>query len=181
MISSETVKQLRQMSSAGIMDCKQALTKAKGDLDKALEVLRQKGVVIAAKKSTRAAKEGCIHAYIHLGVKIGVLVEVNCESDFVARNEEFKKFVKDVGMQIAALNPSYIKREDIPADILEREKERLDKFCQETCLLEQPFIKDDRVTVGDRLVSLIAKIGENILIKRFTRYEVGEECPEGRK
>lgn len=175
MISSETVKKLRQISSAGIMDCKQALTKAEGNLDKALDVLRQKGVVIAAKKSTRAAKEGCVHSYIHLGGNIGVLVEVNCESDFVTRNEEFKKFVKDISMQIAALNPSYIKREDIPADILKREKERLDKFCQETCLLEQPCIKDNSTTVGDCLIALIAKIGENILVKRFTRYEVGEE------
>lgn len=175
MVSSEVVKQLREMSSAGIMDCKRALTEAKGNLDKALKILRKKGAVIASKKSKRAVKEGCINAYIHLGGKIGVLVEVNCESDFVVRNEEFKKFVKDVSLQIAALRPSYIKREDIPANVVKKEKEHLDEFCRENCLLEQPFIKDESITMGDYLTSVIAKIGENILIRRFTRYEVGEE------
>ncbi len=175
MINSETVRQLREMSCAGIMDCKRALTEAQGNLDEALRILRQKGAVIASKKSTRAAKEGCVSAYIHLGNKIGVLVEVNCESDFVVRNDEFKKFVKDISLQIAALKASYIKREDIPADILKKEKERLDEFCRENCLLEQSFIKDESITMGDYLTSVIAKVGENILIKRFTRYEVGEE------
>lgn len=175
MISREAVKQLRQMSSAGIMDCKQALTEAGGNLDKALEILRQKGAEIAQKKSMKVAREGCIDAYIHSGGKIGVLVEANCESDFVARNAEFKRFVKDICMQIAALKPSYIKRDNIPPDILEKKKEQLEEFCRENCLLEQPFIKDESITVGDYLTSLIAKIGENILIKRFIRYEIGEE------
>ncbi len=175
MISSGAVKQLREMSNAGIMDCKRALTQTKGNLDKALEILRKKGAVIAAKKSTRVAKEGCVNAYIHLGSKIGALVEVNCESDFVVRNDEFRKFVKDICMQIAALKPSYVKREDIPKDILKKEKSSLDEFCRENCLLEQAFIKDESITVGDYLTSVIAKIGENIIIKKFTRYEVGEE------
>jgi elongation factor Ts len=174
-IGSEAVKQLREMSNAGVMDCKRALAEAEGNLERALEILRQKGAIIAQSKCRRVAKEGCVGAYIHLGDKIGVLIEVNCESDFVARNEEFRRFVKDICMQIAALRPSYIKREDIPTDVLKKEKQQLDEFCRENCLLEQPFIKDESITVGDYLTSLIAKIGENILIKRFTRYEVGEE------
>ena len=127
MISSKVVKQLREMSSAGIMDCKRALTESKGNLDQALKILRKQGAVIAFKKSKRAAKEGCVSAYIHLGGKIGVLVEVNCESDFVVRNEEFKKFVKDISLQIAALRAAYVKREDIPADVVKKEKEHLDE------------------------------------------------------
>ncbi len=175
MIRAEIVKQLREMSSSGIMDCKRALSEAGGNLEKALGILRKKGAVIAAKKSKRVAREGCIDSYIHLGGKIGVLLEANCESDFVTRNEEFKRFLKDVCMQIAALKPSYVRREDIPKDILKKEKKSLNEFCRENCLLEQAFIKDESITVGDYLTSMIAKIGENIMIKRFTRYEVGEE------
>lgn len=175
MISSGSIKELRDRTSAGIMDCKRALTEAKGDLNKALGILKEKGAAIASKKSSRSAKEGCVETYVHLGGKIGVLIEVNCESDFVLRNEEFKKFVKDTCLQIAALRPSYVNKEDAPKDIIKKEKKRIDEFYKESCLMEQPFIKDQSITVGDYLTSVIAKIGENIIVRRFTRYEVGEE------
>jgi elongation factor Ts len=189
----DSVKQLREMTGAGIMDCKCALTEADGNIEKAVSILRKKGVELAAKKASRASKDGRVEAYIHHGAKIGVLVEVSFESDFVARNEDFKRFIKDIAMQIAAANPRYISREQVPVDVLEAEREivkaqmkgkpanvidkavpgKLEKFYQQSCLLEQPFIKDDKVFIKDILASLIGKIGENISIKRFIRYQVG--------
>ena len=191
----EAIKQLREKTNAGILDCKKALKEASGDFNKALEVLRKKGVSLARKKSSRAAKQGKIESYIHMEGKIGVLVEINCETDFVAKNNDFKVFCKDIAMQIAAAIPHYIKTEDVPADVIESEKKiiksqikgkpenvvekitegKLEKFYQDVCLLEQPFIKDPQIKVKDLLVALIGKIGENILIKRFTRYQLGEE------
>lgn len=190
----DKVKMLREKTNAGIMDCKTALKEADGDLDRAVEILRKKGISLASKKSSRAAKEGSIASYIHLNGKIGVLVEVNCETDFVARNEEFKNFVKDLTMQIAACAPAYLKREDVPQEVIDKEDDiikeqnknkppqalekiiegKLNSFYQETCLLEQPFIKDPKIPVKDLLTSLIAKTGENIAIRRFTRYQLGE-------
>ena len=194
-ISSDTVKELREKTGAGIMDCKRALADSGGDLEKAIDLLRQKGLSAAAKKASREAKEGLVSSYIHGGGKIGVLVEVNCETDFVARNSEFQELVKDVAMQIAASNPSYVRREDVPADVLERERSiykiqakesgkpehvldkivegKVEKFYLETCLLEQPFVKDPSVTINDMVQQKIAKIGENIIVKRFTRYQLG--------
>ena len=191
----DAIKKLREKTSAGIMDCKKALKEAKGDVEKAIEILRKKGIKLASEKSSRAAKQGRVESYIHLNGKIGVLLEVNAETDFVARNDEFKKFVKDITMQIAAANPKYVKREDIPKDILSKEKEilaatiknkpktavdkillgKLEKFYEEACLMEQPFVKDPKLKIKDLLHSLIAKIGENIVIRRFTRYQLGEE------
>jgi len=194
-ISSDTVKELREKTGAGIMDCKRALADSGGDLEKAIDLLRQKGLSAAAKKASREAKEGLVSSYIHGGGKIGVLVEVNCETDFVARNSEFQELVKDIAMQIAAANPSYVRREDVPADVLERERSiykiqakesgkpehvldkivegKVEKFYLETCLLEQPFVKDPSVTINDMVQQKIAKIGENIIVKRFTRYQLG--------
>ena len=194
-ISSDTVKELRGKTGAGIMDCKRALADSGGDLEKAIDLLRQKGLSAAAKKASREAKEGLVSSYIHGGGKIGVLVEVNCETDFVARNSEFQELVKDIAMQIAASNPSYVRREDVPADVLERERSiykiqakesgkpehvldkivegKVEKFYLETCLLEQPFIKESSVTINDMVQQKIAKIGENIIVKRFTRYQLG--------
>lgn len=191
----EAIKRLREKTNAGIMDCKKALKESKGDVEKAVEILRKKGIKLASEKSSRAAKDGRIESYIHLNGKIGVLVEVNCETDFVARNEEFKKFTKDISMQIAASRPRYVKKEDVPEKVLEKEKEilaepvknkpkeaiekilsgKIEKFYEEICLLEQPFVKDPKIKVKDLLHSLIAKIGENIVIRRFTRYQLGEE------
>ncbi len=195
-ISSDTVKDLREKTGAGIMDCKRALADAGGDLEKAIDLLRQKGLSAAAKKASRETKEGLVSSYIHGGGKIGVLVEVNCETDFVARNSEFQELVKDIAMQIAASNPSYVRREEVPADILERERNiyriqakesgkpehvldkiiegKVEKFYIDTCLLEQTFIKDPSVTIKDMIKQKIAKIGENISVKRFTRYQLGE-------
>ncbi|MCP4649114.1 MAG: translation elongation factor Ts [PVC group bacterium] len=194
-VSAELVKQLRDKTNAGFMDCKKALAETKGDLDKAVDILRKRGVAVAAKKSSRTAKDGLVQSYIHMGGKIGVLVEINCETDFVARNESFQQFVKDVAMHVAAANPQYLKPEDVPAEIIEKEKEimagqapdkpahilekmlvgKLNKFYAEVCLLEQPFVKDDKMKIKDYLNSVIANIGENILIRRFTRYQLGEE------
>lgn len=174
----DAIKKLREKTGAGMMDCKEALKEAGGDAKKALDILRKKGLSLAQKKSSRSAKEGLIQSYIHTNGKIGVLVEVNCETDFVARNEEFKGFVKDISMQIAAANPSFVKKEDVPKEIIDKEKEimsDLDKFYQETCLLEQPFIKDPDIKIKDLLNELIAKTKENISIRRFVRYELGEE------
>jgi len=191
----DAIKKLREKTSAGIMDCKRALKEAGGDVNKAIEVLRKKGIALASKKSSRATKEGVIGSYLHLGSKIGVLVEVNCESDFVARNKEFKGFVKDISMQIAASQPRYVSKEDVPKEAIENEKEiiaaqikgkpanvvdkivsgKVEKFYDEICLLEQPFIKDTNVKVKDHLTSIIAKIGENMIIRRFVRFQVGEE------
>lgn len=194
-ISAAMVKELREKTGAGMMDCKKALTDANGNMDKAVEILREKGLAAVAKKAGRVAAEGLVEAYIH-GGRIGVLVEVNSETDFVAKNQEFKDFVKDVAMQIAASNPLYVRREDVPQDEIAKEKEilrkqalnegkpekivekmvegRIEKYYKEVCLLEQPFVKNPDITVNDLLTEKIAKIGENINIRRFVRYEVGE-------
>ncbi len=191
----DAIKRLREKTNAGVGACQRALKEAGGDIDKAIEVLRKQGAALATKKIGRQAKEGRIESYIHLGGKIGVLVEVNCESDFVARNDDFKQFVKDLTMQVAAYNPTYVKKEDIPEDSIKKETEiikaqlagkpttaidkivegKLTKYFEEVCLLEQPFIKDSTIKVKDILTSMIAKIGENIIVRRFMRYQVGEE------
>lgn len=191
----DSIKKLREKTGAGYSDCTNALKEAKGDIEKAIEILRKKGISVALRKTGRIAKEGCVGSYIHLGGKIGVLVEVNCETDFVAKTEDFKNFVKEVAMQIAAVNPRYVKIEDIPQDVLEKEKEilregitgkpkevaekilegKLQKFYQEVCLLEQPSIRDGNLKVKDLLTNTILKIGENIVIRRFVRFQVGEE------
>ncbi len=191
----EAIKQLRDKSGAGFMDCKAALVEAKGDLAKAEEVLRKRGITLAKKKSGRVAKEGCIYAYIHAGDKIGVLLEVNCESDFVARTPEFRELVKNLALQVAAASPLYVSKEQVPEDKLQKEREilkdqvkdkpanvvekivtgRLGKYYQEVCLLEQPFIRDQNVKVGDLITQFIGKTGENVVVRRFTRYELGEE------
>lgn len=196
MITAEMVRQLRERTGAGMMDCKRALTDANGDAEKAIELLREKGLSAAAKKAGRIASEGLVEAYIHGDGRIGVLVEVNIETDFAARGDEFKQFVKDVAMQIAASKPEYVKKEDVPASVIESEKEilraqarnegkpekiidkmvegRIVKFYAENCLLEQSFIKDPDMTVGQLLTEKIAHIGENISIRRFARFERGE-------
>ena len=196
MIPASAVKKLREKTGAGMMDCKKALTEAGGDIDKAIELLREKGLAAAAKRADRIAAEGIVDSYIHLGGRIGVLVEVNCETDFVARTEEFRAFVRDIAMQVAAANPQYLRREDVPEEVLQKEREilaaqarnegkpehviekivagRIEKFFQENCLLEQQFIKDTDITVGELLKEIIAKTGENISIRRFTRYEMCE-------
>ncbi len=191
----EDIRRLREKTNAGVMDCKTALAEAGGDIEKAVQVLRKKGIELASKKASRAAKDGLVNSYIHLGGKIGVLVEVNCETDFVARNEEFRNFVKDVAMQVAASNPLCVRREEVAEDVLEKEKDifksqiknkpenivekiisgKLEKFYKENCLLEQPFIKNPDISIKDYLNSVIAGIGENIVIKRFVRYQLGEE------
>ncbi len=195
-ISLEMIKELRERTSAGINDCKKALTETNGDLDKAADFLREKGLAAAAKKAGRIASEGVVESYIHAGGRIGVLVEVNCETDFVAKNEVFRSFVKDVAMHIAAVNPQYISKEDVPAEDIERERAvlraqalnegkpekivdkmvegRISKFYENYCLLEQPFVKDGDKKVIDILNGLVATIGEKITIRRFVRYEKGE-------
>lgn len=200
MINSEQVKELRERTGAGIMDCKKALMEAGGDMEKAIVILREKGLAKAAKKVGRTAAEGIIDAYIHGEGRIGVLVEVNCETDFVARNEEFKSLVKDIAMQIAASNPKYISRDDVPQEVLEKEREilkaqalnegkpahivdkivegRLEKFFEENCLLEQPFIKDPDKKISELIMEKIALLGENITVTRFARFERGETAPK---
>jgi elongation factor Ts len=190
------VKDLREKTGAGMMDCKTALTEAKGDSEKAVEILRKKGLSKAAKRLGRAAKEGMVGSYIHMGGKIGVLVEVNCESDFVARTDGFVAFVKDIAMHVAASSPLYLSSEDVPAEVLEKEKEiyraqvqdskkpenviekivegKLKKYYTEVCLLDQPFVKDTNVSVSEHLTNMIAKLGENMLIRRFVRFQLGE-------
>jgi len=172
-ISLDSVKKLREMTSASVMECKKAIQEADGSIEKAVEILRKRGLEIAAKKQGRAAKEGRVEAYVHMGNKIGVLVEIDCETDFVARNSEFCQFTKDVAMQVAACNPLYLSRADVPKDALAHIKDK-EQFYKEHCLLEQLFIKDTSVAIKDYLVSIIAKIGENISIRRFTRYKIGE-------
>lgn len=194
--SSQLVKELREKTGAGILDCQKALNENGNDIEKSIDYLRQKGLAAASKKSGRETNQGLVHAYIHMGGKIGVLIEVNCETDFVARNDEFKAFVNDLALQVAAAKPSYVKRENIPKDILDKERViyegqakemgkppaawpkivegKLEKFYQESCLMEQSFIKDPAVTVKDLLAQKIAKIGENMNIRRFTRYQLGE-------
>ncbi|MCM8783958.1 MAG: elongation factor Ts [Candidatus Omnitrophica bacterium] len=189
----DLIKELREKTGAGVMDCRRALIESKGDFNKAVQIIKERGIEIALKKSERQVKEGRVEAYVHLGDKLGVIVEINCETDFVARNELFKKMCRDVAMQIAAANPSYIKAEDIPQDVLKEEKknfelgfsgdkkelskqweEYLSKFLKEKCLLEQPFIKDEKITVREYINSMIAQFGENIQVRRFTRYQLGE-------
>ncbi len=195
-INASMVKSLRDITGAGMMDCKKALIETNGVLDKAVEYLREKGIAKAAKKAGRIASEGIVESYIHGGGRIGVLVEVNIETDFAAKNEDFRSFVKDVAMQIAAMNPTYVKREDVPADLIEKEKEilkaqainegkpaniaekmvngRIEKYYNEICLLEQPFIKESDKNVKQVLQEKISTIGENISIRRFARFEMGE-------
>jgi elongation factor Ts len=198
--SSEAIKALREKTGAGIMECKTALTESSGDEEKAIEILRKRGLATATKKSGRVAAEGLVHSYIHAGGKIGVLVEVNCETDFTARSEEFRALVHDLSMQIAAAEPRFVVKEDVPASTLDKEREialeqarsdpknadkpaqvleritegRLVKFYQEACLMEQPFIRDQNITVGDLIRQLIQNTGENIRVRRFTRYKMGE-------
>ena len=174
-VSIEVIKKLREATSASVSDCKNALDEAKGDLHKASEILKKRGLEIAAKKASRAANQGRIEAYVHTGNKIGVLVEINCETDFVARNEEFIRFAKDVAMQIAASDPKFLKTEEVPAEALKdlNDKAKKDYF-KAHCLIQQPFIKDDKLTIQDYLTSLVAKIGENIIIRKFSRFKIGE-------
>lgn len=196
MITAEMVRQLRERTGAGMMDCKKALTETNGDAEKAIEFLREKGLAAAAKKAGRVAAEGLVESYIHGNGRIGVLVEVNIETDFAAKNEEFKTFVKDVAMQIAASKPEYVRREDVPDSIIESEKEilrvqaknegkpekiiekmvegRIQKFYAENCLMEQAFIKDPDITITQLVNEKISRIGENITIRRFARFERGE-------
>lgn len=195
-ITAALVKELRERTGAGMMDCKKALAATEGDMDKAIDFLREKGLAAAAKKAGRIAAEGLVESYIHGGGRIGVLVEVNCETDFVAKTDAFKSLVKDIAMHIAAANPSYLRREEVPAAELEHEKMvlseqarnegkpekiiekmvtgRIEKYYKEVCLLEQPFVKDPDKTISDLITESIAKIGENISIRRFTRYQLGE-------
>ncbi len=170
--SAEDIKRLREETSCGVMDCKKALEQAQGDFNKAKELLRKRGLELAAKKADRVANEGRVESYIHNN-KIGVLVEVNCETDFVAKNDDFMKFAKDVAMHIAAMNPKYAKKEDVPADVLAKEADQ-NAFFKANCLLSQPFVKDASKSIGDLLNELIAKIGENIQINRYVRYKIGE-------
>jgi elongation factor Ts len=194
-ITAELVRTLREKTNAGMMECKGALTEAAGDLEKAEMILRKKGTIKAEKKADRATKEGIVHAYIHLAGRIGVLIEVNCETDFVAKNENFRAFVNDVCLHIAAANPTYLSREDVPADLIAKEREiageqmkgkpanviekivdgKMSKFYADFCLLEQPFIKNPDLTITDLVKGKIAELGENIIIRRFTRYAVGGE------
>ena len=195
-ITASEVKELREKTGAGMMDCKKVLTEANGDMEKAIELLREKGLAAAVKKSSRIAAEGIVDSYIHMGGKIGVLLEVNCETDFVAKTDEFKALVKDIAMQIAAANPKYLRKEDVDTAELDKEKEilrvqalnegkpekivdkmvegRIQKYFKEVCLLEQPFVKDPDKSVQDLVTEKIAKIGENITVRRFVRYEMGE-------
>jgi elongation factor Ts len=195
-ISAAIVKQLREKTGTGMMDCKQALTECDGDMDKAVDFLRKKGLATAAKRAGRAMSEGVIESYIHLGGKIGVMVEVNCETDFVAKNDEFKEFVKNIAMHIAATDPLGVKEADISEEIINREKEvykgqalemgkpekmidkivegKLNKFLKDSCLLNQVYVRDSELVVADLLNELIAKMGENITINRFTRFQIGE-------
>lgn len=171
--SVDTIKELRAMTCSSIAHCKKALEDAKGDIKQAVVLLRKQGLEIAAKKQSRVAKEGRVDCYIHHGNKIGVLIEVDCESDFAAKNEEFVKFTRDLAMQIAAASPEYIKKEDVPEEILKHEKNK-DDYYKNNCLLEQVFVKDPSLLIKDYLGSIVAKIGENVVIRRFIRYKIGE-------
>jgi len=194
-ITSQMVKELRDKTNAGMMDCKKALTETNGDMEKAVDLLRQKGLAVAQKRAGRATSEGVVETYIHAGGKLGVMVEVNSETDFVAKSEAFVEFAKNVAMHIAASNPVSIRREDVPADLVEREKNiyiqqaidsgkpaniaekmvggKMDRFYAENCLLEQKFVKNPDLSIQDLLNELVAKMGENIGIKRFARFQVG--------
>ena len=196
MITASMVKELRTRTGVGMMDCKKALTEANGDMEKAVDILREKGLSKAAKKAGRIAAEGIVGSYIHGNGRIGVLVEVNCETDFVAQTEGFHALVKDIAMQIAAANPLYVSREEVPADVISHEKEvyrqealnegkpekivdrmvegRIEKYFKEVCLLDQPFIKDGDKTINDVVLEATVKMGEKVSIRRFTRYQLGE-------
>jgi elongation factor Ts len=196
-ITSDVVKKLRDKTGVGMMDCKKALEETSGDFEKAVEALRKKGIDVANKRSGRQTSQGTVAAYIHMGGKIGVLVEVNCESDFVAKSDDFNNFVKDVSMQIAAANPEWVTREEVPQQVLDKEKEilkdqalktgkpekviekivegKLTKFYSERCLIDQPFVKDQDRTIKQLLDELMAKTGEKCLVRRFVRYQVGED------
>jgi len=197
-ISAQQVKELREATGAGILDCRKALAENNGDFDKAVASLREKGLAAAAKKVGREAREGVVELYSHGGGRVGVMVEVNCETDFVGRTEQFRAFAHDLALQIAAANPRWLDVADVPAEVLESEKTiarnraiqegrpekaldkivegRLEKFYQDTCLLKQPFVKDESLTVGDLLKHTIATVGENIIIRRFARWELGENA-----
>lgn len=197
-ITSAMVKELRDKTGAGIMDCKEALTASEGSLDDAVDFLRKKGLQSAAKRSARSTSEGVVEAYIHAGGKLGVLLEVNCETDFVARTDDFQTLVRDIAMHIAASNPTYVSKDEVPADAIEKERAilaeqakeagrpeqvipkivegRIQKFYEENCLLEQPFVKDPDMTVDNMLKEQIAKVGENITIGRFSRFVLGESA-----
>jgi elongation factor Ts len=192
-ITAKMVSELRAKTGAGLMDCKKALAEAQGNEDEAITILRKKGVASAAKKADRSASDGLVESYIHMGGKVGVLIEVNCETDFVAKNDEFKTMVRDFALHIAAANPTCVSREEVPADLLEKEREiaaagnekkpaeivekivagKLEKIYQQICLLEQPFVKNPDQTVNDVLKAMIAKMGENMVVKRFARFQVG--------
>ena len=196
MVTAQQVKELRETTCAGMMDCKKALVETNGDMEKAIDYLREKGLAAAAKKSGRIAAEGIVESYIHAGGKIGVMIEVNCETDFVAKTPEFHSFVRDLAMQVAAANPQYLSREEVSAAILDHEREilraqalnegkpakiidkmvegRVEKYYKENCLLEQAFIKDPDQSVTDVVNAQISKIGENIVVRRFVRYQMGE-------
>jgi elongation factor Ts len=197
MITTKMISELREKTGAGIGDCKEVLEEVKGDVAKAVDALRRKGMLKAEKKASRTASSGAIFSYIHMEGKVGVLVEVNCETDFVAKTDDFKELGKDVAMQIAAMDPQYVKKEDIPAEIIAKEKAgyaeeaaksgkpanicekmaqgKLDKYCKDICLMDQAFIKDDKLTIKDLVTAKIAKTGENMVIRRFTRYKLGEK------
>ena len=195
-VSAQLVKELREKTGAGMMDCKKVLAEAGGDFAKAEELLRKKGLAAAAKKSSRAATEGAVASYIHMGGKIGVLVEVNCESDFVARTDDFQSLAREIAMHVAAASPQYVRREEVPADVLDRERAiyrgqmegqnkppqvidkivegKLNSFYEQVCLLDQPSIRDPKVTISQTVQAAIAKLGENISIARFVRFKLGE-------
>lgn len=196
MVTAEMVKELRERTGAGMMDCKKVLMECDGNMDKAIDLLREKGLAAAAKKASRVAAEGVVESYIHGGGRIGVLVEVNCETDFVAKTDEFRQFTKDVAMHIAAANPQYLDKDEVPQDVLEHEKEvlrnqalnegkpekivdkmvigRVEKFYKEVCLLEQAFVKNPDISIRQLVTEKVAKIGENISIRRFVRFQLGE-------
>ncbi len=196
MVTAAMVKELSERTGAGMMDCKNALVEVEGDIEKAIEILRVKGLAQAAKKAGRVASEGLVEAYIHLGGRIGVLVEVNCETDFVAKTDEFRHLCRDIAMQVAASKPEYVRREDVPVEVVNKEKQilreqaleegkpekivermvegRIGKFFKENCLVEQPYIRDPDKSVQDLLNEIISKLGENITVRRFSRFEVGE-------
>lgn len=195
-IDAKVVKLLREKTGAGMMDCKKALQEAGGNEEKAVDLLREKGLSAASRRSGRAANQGIVDSYIHLGGKIGVLVEVNCETDFVARNDEFRDFVRNICLQVAATNPAYLNKEDVPENILDKERQiirtqalndgkpekvidkivegRLEKYYSDNCLLEQTYVKDEDLTIKELLTNMIARIGENIVVRRYSRFEIGE-------
>jgi len=196
-ISAATVKELREKTGAGIMDCKEALSESNGDISKAVDFLRKKGLATAAKRAGRATTEGIVESYIHMDSKLGVLVEINCETDFVAKNDDFKEFAKNIAMHITATNPVGIRQEDVPKETIDKEKEiyraqvlemgkpekivdkivegKLKKYFKDNCLMNQDYVRDPNITIEDLLNEIVAKIGENITIKRFARFKIGEE------